>query len=178
MEASHKNRWVVFTIALLVILNVATLSFMWIQMAKEPPRPGRTDAAHDQERIIRFFKEELGLNDKQIKVFLQHRENHRIASERILADTQHLKQEMFNELFHEQPDTAKVERLIDEIGEKQKEMERLTFNYFAELKQLCGERQQERLQKLLDEFFREHAPPSGGPAPPDRRPPPDRRSSF
>ena len=163
------NRWMGVTIVLLVILNISALAFMWVKMGQKPkgPRPGLV--ANEQEKVSKIFKQELGLDDEQIEQFLKHRENHRSVSQEIQHEIQVLKEEMLNELFHDQVDTNTVARLTDEIAEKSKEMERLTFDHFAKLKKLCGEQQQELLQKLLDDFFRQQRLQSG-PPPGEREP--------
>jgi len=174
---NKNSRWMVAAVVLLVVLNISALALMWLKIGQKPEPPGSEFVRNNQNKVILFFKDELGLDDEQIELFLEHRKDHQVQSRKIRDDIQILKEEMLNELFLEQPDTARVARLIVAIGVHQMELEQLTFDHFANLKELCGEPQQERLQKLLKEFFQQqHRPRPGMPQPRGDRPPPPPRN--
>lgn len=168
----NKKSWLLIATIVLVIMNISILALVWIMISKKPEARGPLPGAGTPEKLVHFLRQDLKLDEPQVKQFLKQRQEHRMKSEQILKTIHSLKKEMFDELFKEQPDTVKVNQLIDSIGEKQKEIDRLTFNHFAELKKLCGEQQQEKLQKILDEFFhQQRLPRPGEPGPPANRPP-------
>ena len=72
----------------------------------------------------------------------------------LTGDVRKLKKEMMDEIFNESPDTTKAMHIADMIGEEQKKIERITFQHFLDLKELCGKEQVGKLQRLVDEFFR------------------------
>jgi Spy/CpxP family protein refolding chaperone len=158
MNIFAKNRFMVVALVLLVILNITTLTFMWIRM-QHPPGPPQPNQHENPDRVIRFLRQELQLDNQQIEAFMQQRRQHRVAARRINNEIHELKQEMLNELFQNQPDTVKVNGLVEAIAIKQKDVERLTFEHLRNLIKICGAQQEERLQKLLQEFFRRQPPP-------------------
>ncbi len=166
MNIFSKQRFMLLALVLLAILNLFTLSFIWFRMQRPAPPPKRPE---DQEQVIRLLKDELNLNDLQVEAFLQQRRAFQTASRHVLDTLHVLKQAMFAELFKEQPDSVRVDHLIRQIGEQEKAKERLTFEHFAKLKELLGDQQQDRLQRLLEDFYRR----SNAPQPPRRRPPGD-----
>ncbi|MBN1482012.1 periplasmic heavy metal sensor [candidate division KSB1 bacterium] len=149
MDVFSRKHWMVIALVLLVLLNVATLSFMWMRMQFAAPSRDRPE---NQERLVHFLKKELQLNDKQLTAFLEQRRDHQIESQRIRDEIHFLKEEMLNKPFHDQPGTLKVNNLINAIAEKQRAMERLTSAHFAGLKKICGDQQQERLQNCCKIF--------------------------
>jgi hypothetical protein len=79
-----------------------------------------------------------------------------------------LKRELFNELSVSAPDTVKAGRLAEEIGARQRELEKITFYHFLALKRLCVPEQQNKLDRLFDELVR-MMDPQRRPPPPDGR---------
>jgi len=147
-----------WAIALLLILNVSTLSLLWYKEVNKPPRPLRGPSANNsvdnRERMERFIERELSLNQSQAREFrklhsayLQQSRDLRNA----IRDLKH--KQLRNEMFEGESDTLKVNRVARMIAEKQFEVERQTFLHFQALKVLVGEDQKESLKALLDEVF-------------------------
>ena len=171
MDIFTKNRATVTTIILLIVINVFTLLIIWFDgrgifgpPRMEPPR-------ENDDRMAFFLKNELGLNEAQVQQYHQLRQKHLEQTREINENIHHLKKELLDQLFSDRVDSQKVNKLIQSIGEKQKIAERITFNHFLEMKNLCGEGQQEKLHRLLDEFFRPPRP-QGPPDMEDPRPKP------
>lgn len=159
-----KNRWMGIAVAFVFVLNIVLLFMLWLSMQgqRTPQLPPRREPG---EKMRAILKSDLGLSELQIEQFEKSRKQHQRQSLVFLNDIKNLKGEMFNELFETKPDSVKVTTLIDSIGEKQKQLERLTYEHFAALKDVCGDdQQQQQLRLIIDDFFRPpHEPPPGRP---------------
>lgn len=153
MDIFTKNKLTVFTIALLLVINLCTLMIIWYG-GREIFWPPRTERPPENEdRVVFFLKNELGLNHSQVLEYRRLRLQHLRQSREINDDIRRLKRELLDQLFSEHVDSQKVTLLIQSIGEKQKIVERITFDHFLEMKKLCGEGQQVKLRRLLDDSF-------------------------
>jgi protein CpxP len=162
MDFLKKNRLFVLIIAVLVVLNLVTLSFMILS-----PKPsGRKSRAE----VVAFVERELGLTDAQKKIFADLREKH-IQRMTIIAREQHeLRRSMFDLLKQESPDEAVIRQKADSIGQRETEVALETFDHFRQLRAACTPEQQKKLDTVIREVLRtirpprpdsDHQPPSG-----------------
>ena len=166
MDVFTKNRVSNWIIILLVIMNLGTLGTILFLHFKQPslPRNGGPDPAQH------FLERELHLTEEQAQQFEELRKEHFLQSKAINDEVHQLKSAIMEELFSSSPDSEKVERLAEEIGKKQAELEQLRFQHFLALKSLCQPEQVEKLQALIHEIVRPPAPPGSG-RPPEREQP-------
>ena len=169
MDVFMKNRFVRWTIIVLVLLNVSTLAMLWFVSTRRPTGPPEHPRQRDEE-AARFLQEELQLDDDQFQEYLRLRDAHRNRADRINRTLMELKREMLGELFHEHPDTVRAFAIARRTGSLQVELERITLMHFMELKDLCGIEQKDKLESLLQQFFHQHRP--GRPPGPEGQPPP------
>jgi len=158
MEIFTKNKFTVITIVLLILINIFTLLIIWFGGRDILGPPRMELPPENADRMVFFLKNELGLNEAQVQEYRQLRLKFLEQTREIIDEVQSLKRELLDQLFSDRIDNQKVNQLIQSIGEKQKIAERITFNHFLEMKNLCSEGQQERLRRLLDEFFRPPRP--------------------
>ena len=169
MDIFTKKRFKIWTILLLVILNISTISMLWLSQNKGPGAPPpRGKARHDQ-RTLEFLQRELDLTDEQIHKYDSLRYVHAEQTRILINDLQRLKKEMIDGIFYDEPDTITAMEIADLICDKQIEVERITFEHFLDLKQLCGTEQVHKLQGLVDEFFRKNSPQGQQKPPPPHR---------
>ncbi len=166
MDIFTQKRLTFWSIVLLVILNIFTISMLWLNQNRRPGAPPPRGKARQNHRTLQFLQKELDLTDTQIQQYDQIRKAHNEQTRSLIADIQRLKKELMNEVFAEEPDTSKAMRITSLISDKQKEIERVTFLHFLELKELCGKEQADKLRGLIDEFFRRNPPPEGAEPPP------------
>lgn len=159
MDIFAKKRFTLWTIVLLVILNIATISMLWLDQNNRPIAPPPLRAPQQDQRTLQFLQEELNLTDAQIQQYDQLRQAHAKQTRGLINDIRRLKQKMMDEIFNDEPDSTKAKEIAGLIGEKQTAVERITFNHFLDLKELCGKDQIGKLKGLIDEFFRSNPPP-------------------
>lgn len=148
-----------WSIIILIILNILSVSMLWINFGRQPDkllpaRPGR-----QEQKTLRFLQKELDLTDAQIQQYDRLRKAHAQQTQPLIHDIHRLKKEMMDNILDGSPDSAKLAEVAYLIGSKQSEIERLTFLHFLDLKKLCGEEKLDKLQGLLNEFFRRNPPP-------------------
>ncbi|MEI6694813.1 MAG: hypothetical protein WCO13_01990 [Bacteroidota bacterium] len=149
-----------WTIVILVVLNVFTLSMIWIL---RPPHPFPLHARHEK-LIPDLVIAELKLDGKQAILFKES-EIQQMRKINLLLDSLHQsKQELFLSSFDQAIDTLKMESLIHQIGSLNEEIDRISFSHIIELKHICNTHQKE----ILEDFFWDmgrlgHRPPAERP---------------
>jgi len=178
MDIFKQNRFLAWTIAVLVVLNLTTLTVLWLGRAPQPVRQARP-AAQEREpaQEIRVLRDELGFDEAQIEEYRRLTRAHREEVRRLNQDIRRIKQQMFDGVLEDIPQPELSGALLAQAQQKQAEIERLTFQYLVDLKALCRADQQRQLKRLVDEIFR-GAPDDRGPDRPKpadgREPPPPR----
>ncbi len=186
MNYFSTQRLTIWSIIILVLLNIFTMATFWFFQFRQPqttPQGGQSEQAGQsrQSRQLRqpgqpgnvrnFLQEELDLTDEQARQFEELRQQHFEQSKVIADANQQLKRALMEEVFAAVPDTAKMQELAGEIGAKQTEIETLRFNHFLELKALCQPEQLEKFQALFYEILPPTNPPQPGRQPQAGRPP-------
>jgi hypothetical protein len=156
----ENKRFLNIIVILLLLLNFGTLGFLWFGRHQGPPPPPPHGNAAD------FLTHELSLTADQQKKFSDLRElhHHRVTE---IQDSIHMLREKF---FDELPtgSTGRADSLAMEIGKKQTELERVTFDHFRQVRMLCDAGQQKKFDNVIQEALRMMAPPPPGPPPPGK----------
>jgi Spy/CpxP family protein refolding chaperone len=139
-------------IAVLVVLNLLTVSILWIQTAKtnEPQRkeqgPRSSESVQLMAKALDLSKEQMNhLNNIRTGLLDQLKEKNDRLNEK--------KRELAEELFKTNPDTSSAKRTTEEIGELQSKVELLRFQHFYELLALCTPEQKEKLRPIIVEVI-------------------------
>lgn len=146
MDFQKKNRLMIWTIAILLIMNIATLALLWFSQFKRPkpfPPPGTQESSIEG---VRFLEKELNLTEKQIQQFIDSRNRHATKSKEIHEKIYQLTKQILDEVFIPNPDSVKIQKLNNKIGKQQTEFERYLFKHILELKSYCNPEQQEKLK--------------------------------
>ncbi len=168
MDVFTQKRFTSWVFVLLILLNLSTLYILWSKDKNKSDRPFPPPRERAGNFIL-FLREELKFRDNQVQDYGQYRNKHAERTRRLMNQVHSLKQEMFNEIFKDEPDSTKANMIAEEIGIIQNQIEKVTFAHFLDLKKLCGTEQTEKLQALIADFNRKNRPPE--PPPPNRRRP-------
>jgi len=103
---------------------------------------------------IQFIENELQLNSEQVKKVKEMRIEHFETASKLQDGIGELKKELFDELFFDDPNKIKANEIADRIGAKHTQLEKLAFNHFLEMKELCEIDQRKKLENLLNDFFK------------------------
>jgi Spy/CpxP family protein refolding chaperone len=156
MAKINKNTWLII---LLVLLNVLSLGALWFTKA-EGPRPGKRD---HKERMDKFLKSELGLNDEQLTTFQGLRKEHFEDRKNNYKALREKKRELIKAATALEEDSVLIQSLIDDIVVLERNSEMLFIEHLSRLKAVCTPEQQQNLSKVFLRGMRSHGPP------PDRK---------
>jgi len=148
MDIFSQKKFMIWTIALLVILNILSMAALWYYRSGQPPQPAR-QAGQRQESVTQFLNRELQLTDDQKKEFERLRGEHVEASAKLNNDIRNAKTALFDLVGTSSPDKAAIEKLTGEIGAKQAQLDLLLFNHLTALRNKCTPSQQEKFNSIL-----------------------------
>jgi len=136
-------------IILLLIINLGTLSYLWIQKdGHRPPPP----------EIGNFLMHELNFINDQEKQFIQLRDEHRNMTGELKDRSRKLHDNFFNLLSENPADSAKVNLMADSMISIQKQIELSTFYHFQKVRAICTPEQQKRFDNIISDAMAMMAP--------------------
>jgi Spy/CpxP family protein refolding chaperone len=165
MDFFTKNKLLFWCVMVLMLLNVLTLASVWLH---RPPVPF---GGMHQGRIsgLEIMQKQLGLSKEQSRQIERIRNEHFARTDPILDEMRKIRLDVLDEVFASEPNRAKTNEYIEELGKKQIQFETKLYNHFAELKQACTPGQRGDLKRMLVRVI-ENPPPretkdqAGGPA--------------
>jgi|WetSurMetagenome_2_1015567.scaffolds.fasta_scaffold232562_1 periplasmic protein CpxP/Spy len=170
MSQPHWNRngrWLKLSLVTLVVLNLALMATIWLPQLKHNPdeeSKARGIGGREHDIALQFLEETLSLSPQQKEITAKLRSDHFLKSDALRKEINWLRRQIMDEVFAASPDKGKVERLAVLLGEKQGNMEMLTFNHFLDLLNLCQPDQKEKFRSMMGELLDRLKPP-----PPDSR---------
>lgn len=171
MDWLTKQKTYVWLIILLLVVNLTTLTLLWLGRPGPPPFNN-----NDLPNTNKFLKNDLGLNDEQEKMFTQIRKAHFDSTGALNGELWLKRRLIQEEAFKDNPDTQIVNMLSNEIGNLQKVNEKFIFNHFLELKKVLNKEQLEKFKTIISKKEKKRPQPFDGerhgPPPPDGMPPP------
>ncbi len=140
------TRFYKIVIALLILINVATLLFIWLRKPPHPPRPG------DEPQLAN----EIGLTGDDKKVVDQLEIEHHTEKRKMMKRDTELHTEMFN-LVGSEDNADSIQTLLNE---NKAAIEKMTFDFFDEVANYCNDEQLEALKQMIQErLVKMHRPP-------------------
>jgi Spy/CpxP family protein refolding chaperone len=174
MDIFRQKKLLLWTIALLLVLNVASLGMLWYQSSLRPVvAPGQRPLGPGA--VVRLAERELNLSDKQKERFDQLRKEHFMQASSIQDDINKAKRAILEEVTAPVPDTAKVNRLTHDIGENQGRFERFLFDHFLAMRLVLTPEQMQKYDQVLHDVTEASRPAGPRGLFPDTQggPPPD-----
>jgi hypothetical protein len=150
-------------IILLIVINVGSLSFIWLQ------HPGREKLSRPPS-APEFLIKELNLTGPQRNEFFRLRNNHRSILRQLEIHDKILHQQFFDILLLDIPDTVRMHLLADSIAANRKQMELVTYEHFFNITKMLSPEQQKKFGIIFHKVLRMVLPPP--PPPPDVPSPP------
>lgn len=147
----NKNKWPTLLVILLIVLNIsilATFLFRSNRYRNLPERPLALQSVIPNREGI-FLRNELGLDDSQYMRFQNIRDSYQRKAAGIETDIQHKKDQLLDEMVKAEPDSERINRIENDIGQMHAQLLSETGNYYFKIRDLCNEEQKER----LDDFF-------------------------
>lgn len=162
MDIFKQKKNLIITIVFLVVLNLITLLLLWLGKPKHDIKRG-SEGGNDRVRIQEMIKEELGFSNEQAEQFLVLREDQKEQKLKLDRELMLIKKEMFEEAMYGE-NIIISDSLLNLSLEKQSQLEKLAFEHFLKLKQICTPEQQKELFKHMHGLL---GPPQPGGPPPE-----------
>jgi len=159
MKTENRNRWMVWAIVVLAILNITTLvTFIYHKnQAIEREIAAIPDPVKSETESMlysgRYFREELNLSKEQMVRFSQFNPEFRQDARAINIKLAEKRHEMLVEMAEKNSDRNKLNLLSDSIGYLHAELKKITFMYYLNFKSICSQEQQKKLEQLFGEVF-------------------------
>jgi Spy/CpxP family protein refolding chaperone len=150
MDVLSKQKLTNALIIILVVINIISLSFIWYKEMNRPklppPQPGG-------EEVGGFIKEQLNLNKEQKKKFDEYMKEHAVVTSRMNDKIGEIKREILLEAFSANPDSNKVNELVQQISKLHGEYEKYLYFHFQKLASVCNTEQKQRLKDIFLSSF-------------------------
>jgi hypothetical protein len=159
MRAVNRNNWMAWAIAVLAVMNLATLltlvyhrnKFVKKEEVAIPYQPKSVNASVKYSG--RYFRDELNLSYDQMKSFSEFNPEFRQAAMAINRDMAEKRHGMLIEMAKNNCDTNRLNVLSDSIGYLHAALKKSTYKYYINIKNICNRQQQIKLEHLFGEMF-------------------------
>lgn len=142
--------WAVVLLAVMNAATIATIIYHNYNERRQAEGAAINTGYGSNPLNGKFFRQQLGFDEKQMDVFREANSHFRPAAFTITAAIDSLKGEMFAVLQKTMPDTGRLANLSVEIGNMHSSLKAATCQFYLQLKKVCTAQQ---LTKL-DEAFR------------------------
>ena len=167
---NSKNKWLLWAVVILIVANIAVLGTIWYLHHNNEHRPNGP---------AEFLAKELNFNDQQKEQLHQMENEHHRQAEMIQREIKEARDSFFN-LLSNAADTINKKLLSGVIASKLQQLELMTFDHFAQVRNMCTPEQQKKFDQIIHHVLEMMAPPRerepyghergphGPPPPPDR----------
>ncbi len=152
MNYFTKNKILVWLIVILFISNISTIGSILYNKYQQNQTIEYTDNKDieiPRKRFGGFIRHELDLNDSQHMNFRKYRKNYNRQARAITLEMKNKRHELVSELYNENSDTIKLNKLANKIGILHSDLKKLTSKYYLDMKKDCNEEQRERLYDIF-----------------------------
>ncbi len=167
MNNITKGRLLSVVVVVLLLANIATLTTFWLKKenTKLPPPPQQQGGGGP----FAFLVKELSFDSVQVIAYRKLRDEHQKDVEGYRKEMREAKDALFALLKEPSTNEGSLQNALNNIGEKEKNFDRIVFMHFQKVRALCTEVQQKKFDEVIQEALR--MVPSG----PQRQGPPPRR---
>jgi hypothetical protein len=155
MKTENKYIIMVWSIVALAIMNVTTLATILYHNYKS----NKTDfnqvvvqaqsASGGMNLSGRFFRDELNLNHEQMERFREFNPVFREKVRAITAELNKKRMQMLKEMSDKNSDIKRLDDISDSIGMLHSSLKKLIYRYYLDIKNICTENQQEKLNQIF-----------------------------
>jgi periplasmic protein CpxP/Spy len=136
-------------VALLLLINISTLAFMWLN---RPPAP-------DARGPFAFIVKATGMDEAQQSSYRQLRDQHRSEMEERKKQNREIREQLFSLLAQHSDNDPEVQQLADSIAATRRKEEMLTYTHFRRVREICRPDQQVKFDAAIGEAIQTLGPP-------------------
>lgn len=164
MKAENKHSLMIWAIVVLAVMNIsilATIVYHQRQSAKVEMNPATDQKqleANSEKFSGRYFRDQLNLNNEQMDKFRKMNPVFRPKARDITIELARKRKQMLIEMAAANSDTARLNALSDSIGFLHRDLKKITYRYYLEIKNICDPEQQKKLEQMFGDMFTNDAP--------------------
>jgi len=152
MDFFQKPKILTIVIIGLLVLNFATLAFLWFRRPADiHPQFIRQHMMGQMQGPRGFLEGQLNFSEKQKDEAMKLREEHMKTMMTIQDSIHMLKDNLFDLIAVTPTDTPRVNALVQSIGDEQKKIELATFYHFQKIRALCDDSQKQKFDRIMKE---------------------------
>ncbi|MBE9469583.1 MAG: periplasmic heavy metal sensor [Bacteroidetes bacterium] len=151
MDYFNKNKILIWLIIILLAINVstvATIGYHFYTRGRVERINNRRHVRIPNKRFGRFMFKELDLNRSQRGKFQEFQDEYHHNAMNITKEMMEKRNEIFEELSKENPDTLKLYEMAGDIGIYHKNLKKQTIRHYVKMKKNCDKQQQKKLLKI------------------------------
>jgi Spy/CpxP family protein refolding chaperone len=159
MKTENKYSILVWSVVILVVLNISTVATILYQK-HSAQNQGSADqnnnfSGRDRQDSFsgRYFRGKLNLTPEQLQEFQKFNPEFRNKAREINMQLYDLRNRMLQEMAVEKNDTAELNAISDSIGKLHGDLKKLTYRYYLDLKHICMPEQYPMLEDIFTETF-------------------------
>lgn len=152
MNSSFQYRYLWLVILGLLLLNLGLLGWIWLS-PQNHPRTGQSPAD--------FLEKELDFTTKQKEQYRLLREGHHSKVKTLRDSVRQMKKQFFEQLGKSMTDSA-IEQVTADMAKKVTLLDKITFQHFRDVRQICTPSQQQKFDEIIDEMLHRMAAGSEG----------------
>lgn len=178
MDSITRNKRLGWVVLLLVVMNIVSLSALWIGYGK---RPGRDKPGNGGDK---FLEQKLELRPEQTEKLKALRVSHFRKMEDLKREFRESRKGLHDFLKVENG-AAQAKGLAEKIGRLQADIELEIFAHFSDIREICDDKQKQVFDSIIDDMLKggqrregpegNRPPPRQGRGPGGNLPPPDGR---
>jgi len=159
MKTENTYKWMVWVIVILALMNIATIVTVIYNRNKANSEVTVESARQSQSPVLsmkysgRYFRDQLGFNNDQMSRFAEFNPVFRENVRSINNELDLLRDQMLSEMAAEECDSGKLDQLSDSIGYLHANLKKVTYKYYLDIKNICDQQQQEKLEELFSGMF-------------------------
>jgi Spy/CpxP family protein refolding chaperone len=158
MDLVKQNKLIGWVIALLITLNILTLTTLWIIWNREGGAAEVKESGATSIKSASLMQRELELSDVQVNKFQELQNIYLDKSKSVNDELEANKLRIADEIFNPSPDETKVDTMASNIGRLQSQVEVLRFENFRDFAKVLTTEQKEKLRPVLRELYAKKGP--------------------
>lgn len=159
MKTENKYSWMGWAIVVLALMNFATIITVIYNRNKDGNEEVIAESNLNQAETTsvrysgRYFRDQLNFDSEQMSRFVEFNPVFRENVRNINNDLNLFRKQMLSEMAAENCDTTRLNSLSDSIGSLHADLKKLTCKYYLEIKNICNQQQQQKLEQLFGGMF-------------------------
>lgn len=154
MKIETKFKWALTGFLVMVLLNAALLTTIWIK--KSGNRDGRSfrDSDRNPNVIHRYMQRELQLSDDQTDSLSALRKSHFEEMRELRKGLNEDRRAYFNFIMSDEAaNDQKRDSILTELSDQYNLIENMFYTHMTDMKEILNNDQQERFEQLMRETF-------------------------